>query len=164
RASGRPLAVFTNGSHAPPETFAAGLREVGLEIANEELLTPLRSVQAHLRSEGRGESPVLLFADDSARDWLVGAGPDGVAGGAWGGGLGRACGGGGVRRARGGGPGGAGRRGAADGELRARVRGGQRADLQPRRDDDGRDLEGKPHAAGDRGQALARGPADDQRA
>jgi len=74
RASGRPLAVFTNGSHAPPETFAAGLREVGLEIANEELLTPLRSVQAHLRSEGRGESPVLLFADDSARDWLVEAG------------------------------------------------------------------------------------------
>jgi NagD protein len=72
RASGRPLALFTNGSHAPPETFAAGLREAGLEIADDELLTPLRSVQSHLQAEGDGS--LMVFATDSAREYLVDAG------------------------------------------------------------------------------------------
>ena len=31
RASGRPLAIFTNGSHLAPEGFAAGLRAAGLD-------------------------------------------------------------------------------------------------------------------------------------
>ncbi len=73
RASGRPLAVFTNGSHEAPETFAAGLREVGLEIADDELLTPLRSVQFHLRSHGL-DGPVLLFANERVRAYLEQAG------------------------------------------------------------------------------------------
>ena len=46
RASGRPLAIFTNGSHASPAWFAEGLRAAGLDIADDEMLTPLRSVQA----------------------------------------------------------------------------------------------------------------------
>lgn len=66
RASGRPLAVFTNGSHEPPATFAAGLRDVGLDIADDELLTPLRSVQFHVRSNG----PVLAFANERVRAYL----------------------------------------------------------------------------------------------
>ena len=70
RASGRPLAVFTNGSHETPETFAAELREVGLEIADDEMLTPLRSVQFHLRSNG----PVLVFANERVRAYLEQAG------------------------------------------------------------------------------------------
>ena len=41
RASGRPFAIFTNGTHEPPEAFAAGLRSVGLDVADDELLTPL---------------------------------------------------------------------------------------------------------------------------
>ncbi|HEX3268758.1 MAG TPA: HAD hydrolase-like protein [Gaiellaceae bacterium] len=73
RASGRPLAVFTNGSYAAPEAFAAGLREVGLEVADEELLTPLRSVQSYLRAHHR-DGGVLLFGNDAARDFLLGAG------------------------------------------------------------------------------------------
>ena len=73
RASGRPLALFTNGSHAPPATFAAGLRAVGLEVSDDELLTPLRSVQTFLRSQ-RGDGSVLLFATDAARDYLACAG------------------------------------------------------------------------------------------
>ncbi len=73
RASGRPLAVFTNGSHETPETFAADLREVGLDIADDELLTPLRSVQSHLRSHGR-DGPVLLFANERVRAYLEQAG------------------------------------------------------------------------------------------
>jgi HAD superfamily hydrolase (TIGR01450 family) len=70
RASGRPLALFTNGTHATPEAFAAGLREVGLEIADEELLTPLRSIQSYLRShERRGR--VLLVGNEASRGYLV---------------------------------------------------------------------------------------------
>ena len=69
RASGRPLALFTNGSHIPPAGFAVGLREAGLDVADDELLTPLSSVQAYLRSH-RG-STVLLFGTDAAREYLV---------------------------------------------------------------------------------------------
>jgi HAD superfamily hydrolase (TIGR01450 family) len=71
RASGRPFALFTNGSHAPPETFASGLRAVGLDVADDELLTPLRSVQSYLRG---GDGAVLLFASETAREYLVHAG------------------------------------------------------------------------------------------
>ncbi|HEY7603758.1 MAG TPA: hypothetical protein VH760_05795, partial [Gaiellaceae bacterium] len=49
RASGRRLAVFTNGSHDSPAWFAEGLRAAGLDVADEEMLTPLRSVQVYLR-------------------------------------------------------------------------------------------------------------------
>jgi NagD protein len=73
RASGRRLALFTNGSHAPPEAFAAGLRAVGLDVADDELLTPLRSIQSYLRAHHR-DGALLLFATDSARAYLVRAG------------------------------------------------------------------------------------------
>jgi len=73
RASGRPLVLFTNGSHAAPEAFAAGLREAGLEVADEELLTPLRSVQSYLRSH-RLRGNVLLLGNAAAREYLTGAG------------------------------------------------------------------------------------------
>lgn len=73
RDSGRPFALFTNGSHEPPEAFAAGLREAGVPVADEELLTPLRSVQTYLRAGGRDPS-VLLFGTDAARDYLLRAG------------------------------------------------------------------------------------------
>jgi HAD superfamily hydrolase (TIGR01450 family) len=72
KSSGRSLALFTNGSHATPETFAAGLRAVGLPVADDELLTPLRSVQAHLRANGHRS--VLLFGNEVARGYLVRAG------------------------------------------------------------------------------------------
>ena len=70
RASGRPLVLFTNGSHEAPETFAAGLRAAGLHVQDDELLTPLRSVQSYLCP---GAS-VLLFANGPARGYLESAG------------------------------------------------------------------------------------------
>jgi 5'-nucleotidase len=70
RASGRPFVLFTNGSHAPPETFAAGLRAVGLPVADDELLTPLCSVRFYLRAHHR-DGAVLLFGTDAAREYLV---------------------------------------------------------------------------------------------
>jgi 5'-nucleotidase len=73
RASGRPLALFTNGTHETPETFAAGLRAVGLTVADDELLTPLRSVQIYLGAHHRDGS-VLLFGTDPAREYLLRAG------------------------------------------------------------------------------------------
>jgi NagD protein len=73
RASGRPLAIFTNGSHLAPEGFAAGLRAAGLDIADDEMLTPLRSVQSHLHAQRR-EGPVMLFGTDAAREYLLRSG------------------------------------------------------------------------------------------
>jgi NagD protein len=69
RASGRPLALFTNGSHIPPEGFAAGLRDAGLDVADAELLTPLSSVRTYLRS--RHGTALLLFGTEAAREYLV---------------------------------------------------------------------------------------------
>ena len=73
RRSNRRLAIFTNGSHEPPEWFAGNLRSAGLEVADDELLTPLRSVRAYLRMR-RLDGPVLPFATDSAREYLVAEG------------------------------------------------------------------------------------------
>jgi NagD protein len=69
RDSGRPVALFTNGSHEAPEAFAEGLRAAGVPVADDELLTPLRSVQTYLRA-GRRDPAVLLFATDAAREYL----------------------------------------------------------------------------------------------
>ncbi|HZT44825.1 MAG TPA: HAD hydrolase-like protein [Gaiellaceae bacterium] len=73
RSSGRRLAIFTNGSHESPAWFAQGLRDAGLAIADEEMLTPLRSVQAYLRMR-RIDEPVLAFATDAAREFMVAEG------------------------------------------------------------------------------------------
>ena len=79
RASGRPLALFTNGSHLPPSGFAAGLREAGLDVADDELLTPLASVRTYLRAHHG--ATLLLFGSEAAREYLVGNGIDIVDGG-----------------------------------------------------------------------------------
>jgi HAD superfamily hydrolase (TIGR01450 family) len=70
RESGRQLAIFTNGSHESPAWFAQGLRGAGLDIADDEMLTPLRSVQAYLRMR-RTEGPVLTFATEEAREFML---------------------------------------------------------------------------------------------
>jgi HAD superfamily hydrolase (TIGR01450 family) len=72
RASGRPFALFTNGSHMPPAAFARELRDAGLPVADEQLVTPLCSVQTYL--ERRPGISVLPFATDSARAYLEEAG------------------------------------------------------------------------------------------
>jgi NagD protein len=72
RASGRPLALFTNGSHMPPASFARELREAGLPVDDDQVLTPLCSVQMFL--ERHGDVAVLPFVTDSARGYLEEAG------------------------------------------------------------------------------------------
>lgn len=66
RASGRPLVLFTNGSHLDPETFAAGLREDGLPVQDDELLTPVVSAISYLRHHLR-DRPVMVFGSDEIK-------------------------------------------------------------------------------------------------
>jgi NagD protein len=75
RASGRPLALFSNGSHVPPEDFARQLRAEGLPVDDEEMVTPVRSALSHLRRRHPADK-VLLFAQDSVRELLGRAGVD----------------------------------------------------------------------------------------
>jgi HAD superfamily hydrolase (TIGR01450 family) len=79
RASGRPLAIFSNGSHMPPEQFARELRADGLPVADEEMVTPVRSALSHLRRRHAG-APVMLFAQPSVRELFVREGIDVVDG------------------------------------------------------------------------------------
>jgi HAD superfamily hydrolase (TIGR01450 family) len=72
RESGRPMALFTNGSHMPPAAFARELREAGLPVDDDQVLTPLCSVQTFL--ERHGEVSVLPFVTDPARGYLEEAG------------------------------------------------------------------------------------------
>ena len=69
RASGKPYVLFTNGSHVAPEALAAELRGAGLPVGDEQLLTPLRSVQTYL-NRFRRDARVLPFVTDAARGYL----------------------------------------------------------------------------------------------
>jgi NagD protein len=73
RASGRRLVLFTNGSHVPASEIARGLREDGLPVSDEEMLTPVESAISYLRRNHAG-SPALLFASASVRDRMAQAG------------------------------------------------------------------------------------------
>jgi HAD superfamily hydrolase (TIGR01450 family) len=68
-ASGRPFAVFTNGSHVAPDAFAGQLRAAGLPVEDGQVLTPLCSVQSYLERL-RDEAHVLPFATEPARRYL----------------------------------------------------------------------------------------------
>jgi 5'-nucleotidase len=73
RASGRPLVAFTNGSHVSAAAIARGLRDDGVPLADEEMLTPVESAITHLRRH-HGGRPVLLFGSPAIRERMVGAG------------------------------------------------------------------------------------------
>jgi HAD superfamily hydrolase (TIGR01450 family) len=73
RDSGRPLVLFTNGSHVGAETIARRLRDDGLPIADDELLTPVESAIRYLRQRHRGQS-VQLFCSEVIRERIAAAG------------------------------------------------------------------------------------------
>ncbi len=73
RASGRPLVVFTNASHADPATIAAGVRAGGLALADEEVLTAACSALAHLRRR-HATARVLVLGTEAARRRFAAAG------------------------------------------------------------------------------------------
>ncbi|HEY1515999.1 MAG TPA: HAD hydrolase-like protein [Solirubrobacteraceae bacterium] len=73
RASGRRLVLFTNGSHIRSETMARALREDGLPVGDDEMLTPVESAITYIRRRHR-DRPALLFASDVVRQRMVQAG------------------------------------------------------------------------------------------
>ncbi len=73
RASGRPLALFTNGSHVPSAALAAGLRDDGLPVSDAEMLTPTDSAVTYLRATHHDDR-VLLFGSDAIADHMREAG------------------------------------------------------------------------------------------
>ena len=73
RASGRKLVLFTNGSHVPSAQIAAGLRDDGLPVADDEVLTPPDSAIDWLRRH-RPDAPVLMFASPSVTEYMAAAG------------------------------------------------------------------------------------------
>ncbi|MBV9603737.1 MAG: HAD hydrolase-like protein [Solirubrobacterales bacterium] len=73
RASGRPLAVFTNGSHVTSEAMAKALREDGIPVQDEEMLTPVESAITYIRRR-YPDRPALMFAHDVIRARMVAAG------------------------------------------------------------------------------------------
>ena len=75
RASGRPLALFSNGSHVPPEVFAQHLRADGIPVSDDEMVSPVRSALSYLRRR-HPDGRVLLFAQDPVRQRLIDEGID----------------------------------------------------------------------------------------
>jgi NagD protein len=73
RASGRPLVLFTNGSHMGPAAFAKGLREDGLPVADDEVLTPVCSALSYLARRHPGER-LLLFGSEAIAERMARAG------------------------------------------------------------------------------------------
>ncbi len=73
RATARPLVLFTNGSHVPSPAIARGLREDGLPIADEEMLTPTDSAISYLRASHR-DRRVHLFGSESIAEQMRAAG------------------------------------------------------------------------------------------
>jgi NagD protein len=75
RGSGRPLVAFTNGSHVAPEKIAAGIRAGGLDLADNEVLTPVCSAITHLRDRHAGKR-VVVFGTEPTRARIADAGID----------------------------------------------------------------------------------------
>jgi HAD superfamily hydrolase (TIGR01450 family) len=69
RASGRTLVLFTNGSHVPSPRIAQGLRDDGLHVANDEVLTPVDSATAWLQRHPK-RHPVHAFATESVQEHM----------------------------------------------------------------------------------------------
>ncbi len=63
RSRGIPFVCFTNGTGQVPAEQAARLRDVGLPIEDDQLLTPANIAAAYLRREHPG-SPVLAFGNE----------------------------------------------------------------------------------------------------
>ena len=60
REQGMPLVVFTNGSMQTPAVIATTLRDLGIEVTDDEVLTPA-VVAAELASDRHPGAPVLVF-------------------------------------------------------------------------------------------------------
>ena len=67
RASGRPLACSPTAATCRPRASPTQLREVGLPVADEEMVTPVRSALSYLRRRHRGRARAAVRATPSVR-------------------------------------------------------------------------------------------------
>lgn len=72
RSRGVPFRVFTNGTAKPPATYAAGLRKVGFDLHDEEMMTPSTSAAQWFLKQGI--SKVRVLGLDGVAQPLVAAG------------------------------------------------------------------------------------------
>jgi HAD superfamily hydrolase (TIGR01450 family) len=73
RSGGRRLALFTNGSHVPSARIAHGLRADGLEVTDDELITPVDSATSHILAQ-HADEPVLVFGSEAVREHMTARG------------------------------------------------------------------------------------------
>jgi HAD superfamily hydrolase (TIGR01450 family) len=73
RAAGKRLALFTNGSHVPSARIAHGLRDDGLPVSDDELITPVDSAISHILAR-HPDDPVLVFGSPAVREHMVSRG------------------------------------------------------------------------------------------
>jgi HAD superfamily hydrolase (TIGR01450 family) len=73
RDRGKRLALFTNGSGQPPQVVAARLRRAGLDVADDEMLTPPVVAAEYIRASHAGQ-PVLAFGTEGVLEPLRRAG------------------------------------------------------------------------------------------
>lgn len=66
RAAGRSVCFFTNGSMQPPAAIAATLRGLGIDAADDEVLTPAVVAAETLRARYPGR-PMLVFGGEGVR-------------------------------------------------------------------------------------------------
>jgi NagD protein len=69
RRSGRPLVIFTNASHALPAQIAARVTAAGIDLREDEVLTPISSATTYLARRYPGAG-VYLFGSAEARSQL----------------------------------------------------------------------------------------------
>ncbi|MDQ0691236.1 HAD-IIA family hydrolase [Arthrobacter sp. W4I7] len=67
RSTGRTMAVFTNGSMQTPAQIGASLRSHGLDVRDEEVLTPA-VVAAETMQALYQDKPLLVFGGNGVRD------------------------------------------------------------------------------------------------
>jgi NagD protein len=70
RASGRPFVIFTNASHVTPATVAQGIRDVGLDVRDDEVLTPICCALSYLAQRHAGEG-VLVFGTEAVKSHMA---------------------------------------------------------------------------------------------
>jgi 5'-nucleotidase len=73
RASGRPLVVFTNATHIAPATLAETARAAGIDLREDEVMTPLASAAGHIRRR-HPNARVFVLATGVARELIAAAG------------------------------------------------------------------------------------------
>ena len=73
RATGRSLVVFTNASSQVPRGIAASLASMGLDLAEDDVLTP-SVIAAEVLRQRFGDGPVLAFGGPGLLDVLTQAG------------------------------------------------------------------------------------------